>query len=213
MSLPEEIKNLNLGEDEILINEYFYSLQGEGIYSGKAAFFIRFSGCDIGCIWCDSKEAWSLKTSKKVKIAEITDFIEKNVQSKVVVITGGEPFLYNLETLTKTLKKMGMEIHIETSGAYPKSGIFDWLSLSPKRTQLPLEEFYPLAKEMKIVIKDAPDLEFAKKQKDKVKEGCELLLQPEWESKEEILPEIIEFIKTNPEWQLSLQSHKYLGIQ
>lgn len=213
MSLPGEIIASKISDDEILINEHFYSIQGEGIYTGKPAYFIRFSGCDIGCQWCDSKDAWSLKNSVKIKIPDLTEEMQNSTPVNLVVITGGEPFIFNLEPLTRELKKTGKEIHIETSGAYPHSGEFDWLTLSPKKTKLPLAPLYDLANELKVVIKEPEDLEFAIGQAGNVKNSCMLLLQPEWKAREKILPEIIRFIKENPAWRLSLQTHKYLNIR
>jgi organic radical activating enzyme len=198
--------------DKILIRETFISLQGEGYFTGKAAFFIRFAGCDIGCTWCDTKDAWSAEQSDEFTVSEI---IQRAVDSKInyVVITGGEPFIHNLDLLTRKLKDLGKYIHIETSGAYPVgNAVFDWISISPKKIIVPKEENYRHASELKVVVENISDIEFAEKQKTKVNNTCKLYLQPQWEKAEIILPSLIRYITEHQEWQLSLQTHKYLNI-
>jgi 7-carboxy-7-deazaguanine synthase len=199
-------------DDKILIRETFYSLQGEGYYTGKSAFFIRFAGCDIGCTWCDTKDAWSAENSTAFSVEEI---VNKSLTKKTdyVVITGGEPFLHDLNQLTNELKKTGKYIHIETCGAYPVgNAVFDWLSLSPKKIIPPKPENYLYATELKVIIQDISDIAFAEQEKAKVTDNCKLYLQPQWEKAEEVLPMIIDYITEHPGWQLSLQVHKYLHI-
>jgi 7-carboxy-7-deazaguanine synthase len=198
--------------DKILIRETFFSLQGEGHFTGKAAFFIRFAGCDIGCTWCDTKDAWSAENST---LFTVDDIINKCNEKSIdyVVITGGEPFIHNLDTLTRALNKIGKFVHIETCGAYSfGNAVFDWLSISPKKIITPKPENYKYATELKVVIQDFSDIEFAEKEKNKVSESCLLYLQPQWEKADAVLPMIIEYILAHQEWQLSLQAHKYLNI-
>lgn len=200
-------------DEKILIRETFFSLQGEGHFTGKSAFFIRFAGCDIGCTWCDTKDAWSTENSEAFSVSEI---IQKSKAKKTdyVVITGGEPFLHNLDHLTNELKQSGKFIHIETCGAYPVgNALFDWLSLSPKKIIPPKAENYKHARELKVIVQDISDIEFAEQEKAKISNKCILYLQPQWEKAEVVLPMIIEYITEHPEWQLSLQVHKYLHIQ
>lgn len=200
-------------EEKILIRETFFSLQGEGFYTGKAAFFIRFAGCDIGCTWCDTKDAWNAENSEAFYVNDIIQ-IAKQRKTDYVVITGGEPFLHNLDQLTHKLKLSAKFIHIETCGAYSfGNAVFDWLSLSPKRIIPPKEENYKFAKELKVIVQDVSDIKFAEQEKSKVSDECLLFLQPQWEKAEMVLPMIIEYIQDHPEWQLSLQIHKYLKIQ
>jgi 7-carboxy-7-deazaguanine synthase len=201
----------NLTDGQIFVNETFFSLQGEGYFTGRFAYFIRFAGCDIGCTWCDTKDAWSTENSRKFLIKEIVE--EANTKSiDYVVITGGEPLIYNLVELTSELKKSNKFIHIETSGAYPLWAQFDWLSLSPKKIKLPLKEYYAQANELKVVIENNKDLEFALEQSKLTNPKSILYLQPQWSNVSTLLPEILNFIEQNPEWRLSLQTHKYLGI-
>ncbi|MEA3494832.1 MAG: 7-carboxy-7-deazaguanine synthase QueE [Bacteroidota bacterium] len=205
------LKIPEIPKGQVLINETFCSLQGEGYYSGKAAFFIRFAGCDIGCIWCDSKDTWSVENSRFTEIKEIVKEVKK-YKTDIIVITGGEPLIYDLKELTDALKKTSKEIHVETSGAYPLSVDFDWLTVSPKKNMKIIESTCYHADELKIVVFESSDIEFAKSLEDKVKRNCKLFLQPEWGNQKNILPEIIDFIKNNPQWQLSLQTHKYIDI-
>ena len=199
-------------DDKILIRETFYSLQGEGYYTGKSAFFIRFAGCDIGCTWCDTKDAWSAENSQAFSV---DDIVQKALEKKTdyVVITGGEPFLHNLDLLSSDLKHAGKYVHIETCGAYAFGNAkFDWLSLSPKKIMLPKAENYQFASELKVVVQNQSDIEFAEKEKAKVNKSCKLYLQPQWEKAEDVLPLLINYITEHPEWHLSLQVHKYLNI-
>jgi len=200
------------GTDKILINEYFTSIQGEGFYSGVPAFFIRFSGCDIGCKWCDTRDAISMKNSKLTDITEILQRVIEN-RLELVVVTGGEPALHPLKFLFHELKKARKTIHLETSGAYPLDALPDWMTLSPKSIFPPLKENYPMADELKIVISEPKDFDFAMEQAGYADKNCRLFLQPEWAKKDQVMPAIINFIKENPRWRLSLQIHKYLGLK
>ena len=203
-SLLDEGKLLPLAED-------FYTLQGEGFHTGKAAYFIRLGGCDIGCSWCDSKHTWNPSLFPPVPIDTIISRIVTS-PARSVVITGGEPLSYPLGPLCDALKKEGMELHLETSGSYPLSGKMDWICLSPKQNRPPLPEFYPMANELKIIITGPLDMEWAEFNRQKVHPDCHLYLQPEWSRREAILPHIVAYIKANPIWKLSLQTHKYIHI-
>ncbi len=191
--------------------EDFYTIQGEGFHAGKPAYFIRLGGCDVGCSWCDSKNSWNPKLFPPVPVEEI---ISRAVShpAKSIVITGGEPLSYPLGPLCKALKAHGMEIFIETSGSHPLSGTLDWICLSPKQNKPPLPEIYPLAHELKVIITGPLDLEWAEYNRRKVSPECKLFLQPEWSRREAVLPHIISYAKANPEWNISLQIHKYMRI-
>ncbi|MBL6964483.1 MAG: 7-carboxy-7-deazaguanine synthase QueE [Bacteroidetes bacterium] len=206
------LHHLEIPENHIPVNEIFYSIQGEGFHHGCPAFFIRFAGCDIGCIWCDSKDGWSVEESHFMPVEHI---VNEAVSSDIgmVIITGGEPLIYNLQNLTEKLNQNKKKIHIETSGAYPLFASFDWLTLSPKKVKLPLESYYSLANELKIIVNDESDLNFAQSQAKKIGTACHLFLQPQWNQLKIMLPKIMDFIKANPEWRLSLQNHKFLGIK
>jgi len=197
--------------DYLPVMEEFYSLQGEGYNTGKAAYFIRIGGCDIGCHWCDVKESWDAEIHPIKNINEVV----KNViahNANAVVITGGEPAQYNLEKLTKALSEHKIEIYLETSGAYKLSGKFDWICVSPKKRQLPLDENLQKANELKVIIYNHHDFIFAEEMKKKVSKDCHLFLQPEWSKRDEYLPLIIDYIQKHTEWRLSLQTHKYIHI-
>ncbi len=190
--------------------EEFYTIQGEGFYTGTAAYFIRIGGCDVGCHWCDVKESWNAELHPATQ----TDTIIKNAKKygNTVVITGGEPLMWNLDYLTEQLQDNSIKTHIETSGAYPLSGSWNWICLSPKKTKLPLHTIYQKAHELKIIIYNKSDFIFAEEQASKVGSHCELFLQPEWSNKEKMTPQIIDYVMTNPQWKISLQTHKYLNI-
>lgn len=190
--------------------EEFYTIQGEGFYSGNAAYFVRFGGCDVGCSWCDVKESWDEKLHPLTFIDDIVKRVKK--VAKLAVITGGEPLMWSMDYITDQLHKNGIQTNIETSGAHPVSGSWDWFCLSPKRSKRPLEESYKVADELKMVISNKGDFRFAERQAEKVSDKCLLLLQPEWESRNEITPLIIDYVKENPQWRISLQTHKYLNI-
>lgn len=196
---------------ELPIMEFFYTIQGEGFYSGRAAFFIRIAGCDVGCVWCDVKDSWD---SEKHPLQSIDFLIEQVVTSRTdfVVITGGEPAMYNLTTLTNRLKEINVEIAIETSGCYELIGDIDWYCFSPKKFKAPVEQAYKLTSELKVVISHPSDFEWAESHAAKVNSACKMYLQTEWSKQERFLPEIIEYVKKNPKWRISLQTHKFMDI-
>lgn len=190
--------------------EEFYTIQGEGYHSGKAAYFIRLGGCDVGCHWCDVKESWDPNLHPPTAIEQIIDSATKH--SNTIVITGGEPLTWNMTPLTQGLKHCGVATHIETSGAYPLTGDWDWICLSPKKVKMPLPEVYPQADELKVIVYNKHDFAFAKAEAEKVSSQCKLFLQPEWSVRDKMIPLITEFVMSNPRWQVSLQTHKYLNI-
>ena len=191
--------------------EHFYTLQGEGFHQGKAAYFIRLGGCDVGCVWCDVKDSWDAGKHPLVSISELLHVV-KQTPTQIVVITGGEPLMHDLEELTEVFSEAGLKMHIETSGAYPLTGLWDWICLSPKKFKAPLEAILPLANELKVVIFNKSDFEWAEKYAATVSPHCKLYLQPEWEKAALVTPLIIEYIKANPQWELSLQIHKYVNV-
>jgi 7-carboxy-7-deazaguanine synthase len=191
--------------------EHFYTIQGEGKHSGRAAYFIRLAGCDVGCVWCDVKESWDNSIHPIVSIDEIVKPIHE-AKADFVVITGGEPAMYDLTTLTKKLKSEGKEIAIETSGCYPLKGHIDWYCFSPKKFKEPVAEAYQKANELKIVIAHPSDFAWAESHRERVNPSCELYLQPEWSKQDRFLPFIIAYVKENPHWKISLQTHKFMQI-
>jgi len=191
--------------------EHFYTLQGEGRYTGHASYFLRLGGCDVGCVWCDVKESWDASKHPLVQIESMVKFVVDEM-APIAVITGGEPLMHNLDELTSTLKNNGIRTHIETSGAHPLSGDWDWICLSPKKFKAPLPEVIQKANELKVVIFNKTDFEWAEKFAAAVSPTCMLYLQPEWSKSAEINPLIISYIKKNPQWILSLQTHKFLDI-
>lgn len=191
--------------------EEFYTIQGEGFHSGKAAYFIRLGGCDVGCHWCDVKESWNAELHPLTSVDTIVANAAK-YPAKTVVVTGGEPLLYNLDLLTSKLKEKGIKTFIETSGAYPLSGTWDWICLSPKKFKAPLASIAPHAGELKVIVFNKSDFEWAEEHAQHVSENCKLYLQPEWSKAEQMTPEIIEYVKNNPKWEVSLQSHKFMNI-
>lgn len=197
--------------DKIPIMEMFYTIQGEGFHTGRAAYFIRTGGCDIGCVWCDVKESWDANAHPPLSVEEIVNEVIKS-KTDFVVITGGEPTMYDLTALTAALKKIGIEIALETSGAYPIQGHFDWICLSPKKFKMPLEKNYKLANELKMIIFNKSDFDWADELKNKVTKTCKLYVQTEWDKSEKMLPLIINYVKDNWEWKISLQTHKFLNI-
>ena len=207
---PENEVLLNAGE-LLPIMEEFYTIQGEGFNTGKAAYFIRIGGCDVGCHWCDVKESWDANMHPLTQIDKIISNIKLG-NAKSAVITGGEPLIYNLEKLTTTLTENNIETFIETSGSYKLSGNWNWICLSPKKTMIALPEIYKKANELKIIVFNKHDFIWAEEQAKKVNENCYLYLQPEWSKHNEVLPQIIEYVKANPKWMISLQSHKYMNI-
>jgi organic radical activating enzyme len=190
--------------------EDFYTIQGEGFHTGKAAYFIRIGGCDVGCHWCDVKESWNAELHPPT----LTDKIVQKAETyaSTVVITGGEPLMWNMDYLTGKLVSRGMKVHIETSGAYAMSGRYDWFCLSPKKTKLPTPEAYSRADELKVIVYNRHDFEFAEQQAELVGAECELFLQPEWSKREKMMPLIVDYVMQHPKWKVSLQTHKYLNI-
>lgn len=191
--------------------ESFYTIQGEGFYQGQASYFIRLAGCDVGCHWCDVKESWDVSKHPKFTLNEITEPII-NLASKIVIVTGGEPLQHNLEPLTTHLHNKGFRTHIETSGAFEPTGTWDWFCLSPKKFKEPTERSIALADELKVIIFNKSDFEFAEKFEKQVKSNCKLYLQPEWDKASTMLPQMIEYVKQHPQWTISLQIHKYMNI-
>lgn len=193
------------------VMEHFYTIQGEGYHSGVPCYFVRLGGCDVGCPWCDVKESWEQEKHPIHTVEEIVKWVVSTNAPKVVV-TGGEPLMHNLDKLCEQFSANGIDCHIETSGAHAYSGSWDWFTLSPKKRKLPQQENYKQANELKVVIARANDFRFAEEQASKVNEKCKLYLQPEWSKESEILQEIIAYVKENPKWNISLQTHKYMDI-
>lgn len=210
-------KNKNTGNETILpVMESFYTIQGEGFYQGKAAYFIRLGGCDVGCVWCDVKESWDAsahphKTVGSI-VAEALVAVNHQAENVIVVITGGEPLMYDLYPLTTALHDAGFQINIETSGAYPLSGNIDWVCVSPKKFKAPLPEVIAKANELKIIIYNKSDFDWAEKYAARTSDNCKLYLQPEWSKEKQMLPSMIDYVKQNPKWELSLQIHKYINV-
>ena len=208
--MNKETKDLIDQGKMLPLMEEFYTIQGEGYHTGKAAYFIRVGGCDVGCHWCDVKESWNAEVHPPTHVNTIVNHAKK--YSDTVVITGGEPLMWSMNYLTSELKNHGIKTHIETSGAYSFSGVWDWFCLSPKKTKLPLDEVYKEANELKMIIFNKSDFKFAEEQAAKVGVNCELFLQPEWSKKEKMTELIVEYVMKNPKWKISLQTHKYLNI-
>ena len=190
--------------------EAFYTLQGEGYHKGAAAYFIRVGGCDVGCHWCDVKESWNPDIHPPTSIENIIEQAQR--YAKTIVVTGGEPLMWSMDPLTQGLKEAGLQTHIETSGAYPLSGKWDWICLSPKKNKLPLDEVYDKAHELKVIIHNKHDFIFAEEQARRVGQDCKLYLQPEWSQREKMMPLMVDYVMQNTHWILSLQTHKYLNI-
>lgn len=214
----QQVKNLNKEQESLLtsgehlpIMEDFYTVQGEGYNSGKAAYFVRIGGCDVGCHWCDVKESWDASIHPLVNAESIIEKI-KATPAKDVVITGGEPTLYNLDHLCSLLHKNHFQTYIETSGAHPFSGRWNWICLSPKKTMPPKEEVYTLAHELKVIVHNKNDFQWAEEHASKVRGECKLYLQPEWSKREEMIPLIVDYVMNNPKWNISLQTHKIMHI-
>ncbi|MEJ8818477.1 7-carboxy-7-deazaguanine synthase QueE [Lacibacter sp. H407] len=202
------------------VMESFYTLQGEGFHQGRAAYFIRLGGCDVGCVWCDVKDSWDAEKHPKFRVDEIVETLVEETGNKqhatshkpIVVITGGEPLMHDLTELTKAIHAAGFQTNIETSGAHPLSGEWDWICLSPKKFKAPLPEVVPHANELKVVIFNKSDFKWAEEYAAQVLPSCKLYLQPEWDKAAEMTPLIIDYIKAHPQWELSLQLHKYINV-
>ena len=197
--------------DSLPLMEASYTIQGEGFHQGKAAVFIRLAGCDIGCHWCDIKESWTTSDYPPRSVVEIVEQV-KNYETEIAVITGGEPLMYNLDELTDLLIAAGFKTHLETSGAHPLTGKWDWICLSPKKFKQSLTSVYNIADELKVIIYNKSDLQWAESLKGKIKKACKLYLQPEWKRSSTITPLIVDYVKKHPEWEISLQIHKYMNI-
>lgn len=197
--------------DLLPVMERFYTIQGEGVFSGHPAWFIRLAGCDVGCVWCDVKESWNAEGFPRISPDELAQEAADS-GAQTVVITGGEPTMYKLQALTHALKNKGLKVHLETSAAYPITGTFDWICISPKKFKFPIPSQLPLANELKVIIYNRSDLNWAQSFVNQVSESCKLLMQPEWNKSNTILHEVIAFVKENPQWQISLQTHKFMNI-
>ena len=208
--MREEIQNKVNAGVMLPLMEAFYTIQGEGYHKGTAAYFIRVGGCDVGCHWCDVKESWDANIHPPTSIDNIVS--EAKQYSDTIVVTGGEPLMWDMDPLTKMLKESGVSTHIETSGAYELTGDWDWICLSPKKTKLPTEEIYAVANELKVIVYNNHDLIFAEEQAAKVNENCVLYLQPEWSKRDTVIPLIVDYVMQHPKWKVSLQTHKYLNI-
>lgn len=208
--MKKEVQDLVNSGRMLPLMEEFYTIQGEGYHKGTAAYFVRLGGCDVGCHWCDVKESWNADLHPPTLTKTIVENAAK--YSKTIVVTGGEPLTWDMGPLTSMLKSKGMQVHIETSGAYPLSGIWDWICLSPKKIKLPKKEIYKQANELKIIVFNKDDFRFAQEQAELVNEDCILYLQPEWSNRDKMIPLIVEFVLNNPKWKVSLQTHKYLNI-
>lgn len=193
------------------VMEQFYTIQGEGYHQGKAAFFIRLAGCDVGCIWCDVKESWDASQYHSEGIEQLVA-ASRQYPSDICVITGGEPLLYDLSNLTTSLHQVNKKTHLETSGVYPLTGSWDWICVSPKKFKAPLPEILPLAHELKVIIYSVSDFRWAESYSNKVADDCRRFLQPEWSKEKTILPHIADYVKEHPKWSISLQIHKYMNI-
>lgn len=191
--------------------EHFCTLQGEGRYTGHASYFLRLGGCDVGCVWCDVKESWDATQHPQVSLVDMVDQVEKS-GVKIAVITGGEPLMHNLDQLTQALQEKKIRTHIETSGAHPLSGQWDWICVSPKKFKAPLPSLLSVADELKVVIYHKSDFAWAEEHAAQVGPDCLLYLQPEWSKSDEVMPLIIDYIQSNPRWILSLQTHKFINI-
>lgn len=193
------------------VMESFYTLQGEGFHQGRAAYFIRLGGCDVGCFWCDVKDSWDASRHPLLSVESIVSAASA-FPGRLAVITGGEPLMHQLNELTIALQEAGFETNIETSGSSPFSGNWDWICLSPKKFKAPLPEIIPLAHELKVVVYNKHDFEWAETYAQQVSPQCKLYLQPEWDKAEEVTPLLIDYIKAHPQWELSLQVHKYINV-
>jgi organic radical activating enzyme len=193
------------------VMEHFYTLQGEGYHQGRAAYFVRLGGCDVGCVWCDVKDSWDASRHPVMTVEEILREIQAT-PAKIVVITGGEPLMHPLGPLTEALQAAGLQTHIETSGAHPLSGQWNWICLSPKKFKAPLPEILPQANELKVVVFNKSDFDWAEKHAALVSPQCKLYLQPEWDRAAQVTPLIVDYIKAHPQWELSLQVHKYIQV-
>ena len=193
------------------VMEHFYTIQGEGMHSGSAAYFIRLAGCDVGCHWCDVKDSWDEKRYASIEVNDLAA-VAKDSNSGIAVVTGGEPTMHPLQKLTRALKKAKMKTHLETSGAYEITGSFDWICVSPKKRKPPLKQSLENADELKVIIYNKDDFNWAEENASRISKHCKLFLQPEWGRAKNVMPWITDYIKLNPKWKVSLQIHKYMNI-
>ena len=208
--MKKEIQELlDLGK-MLPLMEAFYTIQGEGFHKGTAAYFVRIGGCDVGCHWCDVKESWNADLHPPTNVEAIVK--DAANYSNTIVVTGGEPLMWNMKPLTDLLKTKNLQTHIETSGAYKLTGTWDWICLSPKKLKLPTKEIYKKADELKVIVYNRSDFKFAEEQAVKVNKECILYLQPEWSRRDKVIPLIVDYVMENPKWKVSLQTHKYLNI-
>lgn len=201
----------NTSGQKLPLMEDFYTIQGEGYHTGKAAYFLRIGGCDVGCYWCDVKESWNPQLHPAIEVKDIVGRTLSN-PSRTVVVTGGEPLMYDLGELCRLLHDHNQSVHLETSGSHPLSGKFDWICLSPKRKSPPLPEIFPVANELKVIVFDETDFEWAEENAARVGNECYLCLQPEWSRRAVMMPQIVDYIQRFPRWNISLQTHKYMHI-
>jgi 7-carboxy-7-deazaguanine synthase len=208
---PEIVNRKSEIINQLPLMEDFYTIQGEGFYQGHAAYFIRLGGCDVGCVWCDVKESWEADAHPLVSVDEMVQRAKQS-GTKLVVITGGEPAMYDLSLLTKSLQQAGLQTNIETSGVYSLTGTWNWICFSPKKFKAPDPSIFKQANELKVIVYNKSDFNWAEEFAEKVNAGCKLFLQPEWSKEKEMLPLIIEYVKANTKWEVSLQIHKYMNI-
>ncbi|KAA5828192.1 7-carboxy-7-deazaguanine synthase QueE [Algibacter amylolyticus] len=208
--MNEVVKQMVEKGEMLPLMEEFYTIQGEGFHKGTAAYFVRIGGCDVGCHWCDVKESWNANLHPPTETTKIVAAAKS--YSNTIVVTGGEPLTWDMTALTTQLKAEGLQTHIETSGAYKLTGIWDWICLSPKKMKLPTKEVYDHAHELKMIIYNKDDFRFAEEQAAKVNDDCILYLQPEWSKRDKVVPEIVDYVMKHPKWKVSLQTHKYLNI-
>ncbi|GAB4092636.1 7-carboxy-7-deazaguanine synthase QueE [Flaviaesturariibacter terrae] len=211
MSIPITDEPVRPVAASLPVMEHFYTIQGEGLYQGKAAYFIRLGGCDVGCVWCDVKDSWDASAHPHKTTEELVALVSATA-APIVVITGGEPLLHPLDGLTVALRSAGFRTHMETSGSSPLSGHWDWITLSPKKFKAPLPEVVAVADELKVVVFNKSDFAWAEQWAALVKPECRLYLQPEWDKAAQMTPLLIDYVKANPKWQLSLQIHKYINV-
>jgi len=193
------------------VMEHFYTIQGEGVHAGKPAYFVRLAGCDVGCVWCDVKESWPTEGFPMHTVAEICDWV-KSTAAEIVVITGGEPAMYDCNSLVDALHSEGYRVHVETSAAYPLQGNYDWVCISPKKFKQPQANEMGKAHELKVIVFNDSDFEWAEKWAETCSTDCALLLQPEWEKRDKMMPKIIDYVKENPRWRICIQTHKVINV-
>lgn len=197
--------------DTLPVMEAFLTLQGEGAYAGSVAYFIRLGGCDVGCVWCDVKASWDAGSHPRV---HVEDLVNSAVASgaAIVVVTGGEPFMYDLTSFTISLKKQGLKVHVETAGVYPITGSWDWITFSPKKFKAPIADYYHRSDELKVVVFNKSDYQWAEEHSKHCVPEMGRYLQVEWSKRDKLYESTIEYIKANPKWKMSVQTHKYLNI-